>query len=139
MRVGPDGSWSVGGLPVRHSAALRRMKTKLRFENGHAFIAEGAVRLPVDLDGPPFEVVSLVLDPARGEARVRLDDGTEETLVGREVTMSPLTGRFECPVHGGEAQAVLSRAAHQALIENIDEEDGRFFLVVGRSRIPVRT
>jgi hypothetical protein len=34
---------------------------------------------------------------------------------------------------------VLSRAAHQALLDHLDEEGGSFFLVVGRSRIPVRT
>ena len=137
--MGPDGGWSVGGSPVRHAAALRRMKSRLRFEDGRAFIAEGAERLPVSVEGPPFEVVSLVLDPVRGDARARLDDGSEETLVGRELRMSPLSGRFECPVRGGAARAVLSRAAQQALLDHLDEQDGGFFLVVGRSRIPVRT
>jgi hypothetical protein len=33
---------------------------------------------------------------------------------------------------------VLSRAAHQALLDNLDEAGGAFFLVVGTRRIPVR-
>jgi hypothetical protein len=139
VRVGPDGVWSVGGLPVAHAAALRHMKSRLRFENGDAFIVDGGKRLPVAVDGPPFEVLRLVLDPATGDARVRLDDGTEETLVGRELRMSPITGRFECPARGGQTRAVLSRAAHQSLLDHVDQEGGAFFLVVGPRRIPVWT
>ncbi len=41
---------------------------------------EGVQRLPVAVEGPAFEVTELRLDPAAGEARVVLDDGTEEVL-----------------------------------------------------------
>ena len=51
-----------------------------------------------------------------------LDDGSEESLT--EVGMDAVSGRFYCAVRGGRARAVLSRAAHQALIEHVEQEDG---------------
>ena len=138
LTVGPDGSWRVGDLPVIHPPTLRYLKSHLVFEDEGAFVVDGAQRMPVALGGPPFEVVSLVVDGANGTARAVLDDGSEETIREDSLGMDPLTGRFHCLVRGGHAQAVLSRPAHQTLLAHVGEEGGLFFLQAGSRRLPVR-
>lgn len=137
VRVLKDGGWSVGGFPVVHAPSLRHLKSRLVFEEEGAFVVDGAQRMPVVVEGPPLEVLSLVLDRAHGEARVLLDDGSEESL--REAFMVGETGRLECPVRGGRARALFSRGAHQVLLEHFTEEDGRFYLRVGAGQVPIRT
>jgi hypothetical protein len=137
VRVTAEGAWTVGGLPIRHLPSLRMLKSQLRFEDEGAFLLDGRVRLPVQIEGPPFEVSSLRLDLTSGEARALLDDGSEETLT--EIGMDRETGRFVCPVRGGKARAVLSRAAHQTLLQYVEQENGAFFVHVGPSRLALRT
>jgi hypothetical protein len=142
LRVLRDGTWCVGELPAVHEASLRYLKSRLVFDEDGAYVTQGDRRLPVRVEGPAFEVVRLVLDPARDEARVVLDDGSEERVASGALRMDEETGRFECLVRGGRARAVLSRGAHQALLNNanIEEEGGGgFFLVVGRARLAIRT
>lgn len=136
VRVLPDGTWRVGGFPIVHAPSLRHLKSRLVFENDGAFIKDGAQRLPVAVEGPAFEVVTLRLDPRKGEARAVLDDGTEEGVT--EAAMNEGSGRFECPCRGGRARAVFSRIAHQVLLANLVEEGGAFFLCAGPRKIPVR-
>ena len=137
VRVGKDGAWRVGGFPVVHEPSLRHLKSRLVFEDDGAYVVEGTQRMPVVVEGPPLEVLSVVLDPEHGEARVLLDDGTEEPL--REACMVWETGRIECPARGGRCRAVFSRGAHQLLLSHFTEEDGRFFLQVGAGHVPIRT
>jgi hypothetical protein len=139
VHVLPDGAWRVGGFPVIHAASLRHLKTHLFFDDAGAFIADGSQKMPVIVDGPPFEVMSLVLDGAKGEARVLLDDGTQEVVTGSSLSMSEESGHFECLARGGRARAIFSRAAHQSLLDNLAEEEGHFFLCVGSGRVPIRT
>jgi hypothetical protein len=139
VRVLPNGSWLVGGLPILHAASLRHLKSRLVFEADGAFLDDGHKRLTVAIEGPAFEVVALRLDAATGAARVSLDDGSDDAVEAESLSMNPDTGRFESKARGGRARAVFSRAAHQTLIDNLEEEEGRFFLCVGPRRIPVRT
>jgi hypothetical protein len=139
LRVLPDGAWRVGGFPIVHLPSLRLLKAHLFFDADGAFIADGAKRMPVVVEGPPFEVVSLVLDRQAEQVRAVLDDGTEETLDGDSLGMNERTGRFECRARGGRARAVFSRAAHQILLDNVVEEGGAFYLRVGRRRIRIAT
>jgi hypothetical protein len=136
VRVLKDGAWRVGGFPIIHAPSLRHLKSRLVFEDEGAFLVDGTDRLPVVLEGPPFEVVTLRLNPPKGEARAILDDGSDEAL--NDAAMNEATGRFECSCRGGRARAVFSRTAHQVLIDNLVEEEGSFFLCVGTRRIPVR-
>jgi hypothetical protein len=138
LRVLPDGSWRVGDEPVRHQATLRYLKAHLSLDDGPAIVDRGK-RVPVTLEGPAFEITRLVVDPSRGECRAVLDDGSEEVLTGDALGMSATTGRFECAVRGGRARALLTRAAHQTLLDAVVEEGGAFFLQVGSGRIRVRT
>lgn len=132
-----DGAWRVGGFPVVHAPSLRHLKSRLVFEEDGAFVVDGGQRMPVVVEGPPLEVLSVLLDRERGEARVRLDDGSEEAL--QEANLNWESGRFECAARGGRARAFFSRGAHQVLLEHFTEEDGRFYLLVGSNRIPIRT
>lgn len=136
VRVLPDGTWRVGGFPIIHLPSLRHLKSRLVFGDEGAFIEEGAQRLPVVVEGPAFEVLTLRLDPAKGEVRAVLDDGTEEEVA--DAAMNVGTGRFECSCRGGKARAVFSRVAHQVLLDNLVQEGGEFFLCVGPRTIPVR-
>jgi hypothetical protein len=138
VRVGPDGSWSVGEFRIVHLPSLRFLKARLVFEDEGAYLVEGARRLPVAVDGLAFEVTELRLDPAAGEARVVLDDGSEEVVGPDSLAMDPRTGRVECLARGGRARAAFSRATHQALLEHVEEAEGRFFLCVGSRRLPIR-
>jgi hypothetical protein len=138
LRVLPDGSWRVGDEPVRHPASLRYLKAHLSLDDEPAIVA-GGKRVPIVVEGPPFEVVGLVLDAKRGECRATLDDGSEEAVAEDALGMNPATGRFECVVRGGRATALLSRSAHQALLDAVLEEGGSFFLQAGARRIRIRT
>jgi hypothetical protein len=139
VRVNSQGAWSVGGLPIRHLPSLHLLKSCLEFESEGAFLRDGPARLPVVVEGPAFEVRSLRLDPERGLALVVLDDGSEEPVLDEALRMHETNGRFVCGVRGGRAQALLSRAAHDTLLENVREDDGGFFLAVGTRRLAVRT
>jgi hypothetical protein len=139
VHVLPDGVWRVGGFAIAHEPSLRYLKARLVFEENGAFLVEGSQRVPVQVSGPAFEVTALRLDTATGEAWVALDDGSEEPLASDALSLSDETGRFECLVREGQARAILSRGAHQALLEHVEEGDGGFALRVGERRIPVRT
>lgn len=139
VRVDPDGGWSVGEFAIAHLPSLRFLKSHLVFEEDGAFLVQGNRRLPVAIEGPAFEVVELRLDESAGEARARLDDGSEELLGPDSLATDPRTNRVECLVRGGRGRAVLSRGAHQTLLEHIEEQRGHFHLRVGRRRLPIRS
>jgi hypothetical protein len=137
VRVLPDGSWRVGDQAISHPRRLRYLKQRLAFEEGRAFLVDGAQRQALVLDGPPFQVDGLVFDAERGDVRVRLDDGTEESLAELVVRMNPETGHFECTVKDGRTRAVLSSVAHDALIDALEQEGGEFFVPLGARRCRV--
>jgi hypothetical protein len=139
LRVLPDGSWRVGDSHVLHPPTLRYLKSHLTGEEGGAFVVDGAQRMPIQVEGPPFEVTTLVLDEAGGTAAVVLDDGSTEDVLDASLGMDAETGRFECRVRGGHFRARLSRGAHQLLLDNVVEEGSAFFLRVGPRRITLRT
>jgi hypothetical protein len=139
LRVHADGTWRVGDVHVIHPPSLRYFKSHLAFEEGGAFVVDGGQRMKVDVEGPAFQVTSLVLDGDRGEARVVLDDGTVEKVTDDALGMNRDTGRFESRVRAGRATALLARGPHQTLLEHLEEVKGRFFLRVGERRIAVRT
>jgi hypothetical protein len=139
LRVFPDGSWRVGDLHVLHPPSLRYFKSHLVHETSGDYVVEGDQRTPVEVRGPAFQAVRLVLEPEAGEARLALDDGSVENIGDEDLGMNRDTGRFECRVRGGAFHALLVRGPHQALIEHLEEEGGHFFLRVGARRIRVRT
>jgi hypothetical protein len=139
LRVDADGTWRTGEAPVSHARSLAYFKAHLVFEDAGAFVVDGARRLLVRVEGPAFEVVRLSVDATRGELRVELDDGSAEPLPPDGLGMDARSGRFECRVRGGRARALLSRGAHQALLEHAVEEDGRFYVRAGTARFPIRT
>jgi hypothetical protein len=139
LRVLPDGSWQVSGLPVVHGSTLRYLKAHLQPEESGAAVVDGAQRMPVQLDGPPFEVRSLVIDSSRGEVRALLDDGSQELVADAAIGMNEETGRFEFAARGGRLRALLSRTAHEVLLAHVEEEGGSFLIAAGRRRISIRT
>jgi hypothetical protein len=139
LRVLADGSWRVGDLPIAHAAGLRYLKAHLVFENGGSYVAVGPARVPVAVGGPAFQAIALHVRPESGTAAVALDDGSEEPVGDDAIGMDPVSGRFECLVRGGKARAVLTRPAHQTLLEHAAEQGGRFFLRAGGRSIPIRT
>lgn len=139
LRVFPDGSWRVGDLHVIHPPSLRYFKSHLVHDESGDYVVEGEQRMPVEVRGPAFHAVSLVLEPEDQEARVVLDDGSVERIGDHDLGMNRETGRFECRVRGGAFAALLVRGPHQTLIEHLEEEGGRFYLRVGPRRISVRT
>jgi hypothetical protein len=128
----------VGEFRIVHVPSLSFLKAHLVFEDDGAFLVEGARRLPVVVDGPAFEVTELRLDAATGEARVLLDDGSEEVIGPDSLATDAQTGRIECLARGGRARAAFSRAAHQALLDHVEDARGRFYLRVGGRRVPIR-
>jgi hypothetical protein len=140
VRVLPDGAWHVGEFAIVHGPSLRYLKARLVFEEHGAFLVDGTQRLPVVVEGPPFEVTALEIDRERGEARVRLDDGSTERLSVDSLSADERTGRVECLVRGAQARAVFSRTAHQTFLAHVEQdEDGRFYLRTGLQLWPVRT
>jgi hypothetical protein len=139
LRVLPDGTWRVGDFQVIHPPTLRYLKSHLIDDGGAPFVVDGPQRMSIQVEGPPFEVTTLVLDEGEGTAAAVLDDGSKEPLRDTSLGMNQDTGRFECAVRGGRFRARLSRGAHQMLLDNVVEEEGAFFLRVGPRRIPLRT
>ncbi len=139
LRVTSDGAWHVGKHQVIHPPSLRFLKAHLVFEDGGAFVVDGGRRVPVTLEGPPFQVTTLVFLREEGAVRAVLDDGSEELLGPASLGMDAATGRFECRVRGGRARALLGRNAHQALLANVEEVGGAFALRVGAELLPIRT
>ena len=130
----PDGSWRVGDLHVIHPPSLRYFKAHLVHEESGDYVVEGDQRMPVDVQGPAFHVVSAGARPrGRGEARAVLDDGSVEKVGDHALGMNRETGRFECRVRGGDFRALLVRGPHQVLMEHLEEEGGRFYLRVGHA------
>jgi hypothetical protein len=138
VRVAPDGSWSVGGFRIVHAPSLRFLKERLVFEDAGAFLVQGDQRVPVTIEGPAFEVTELQLIPGADEALAVLDDGSVEVLGPESLTTDGATGRAECTARGGRARAAFSRGAHQALLQHVEEAGDRYFLRVGRRRLPIR-
>lgn len=139
LRVDASGAWSVGGQPVAHPAGLLYLKSHLVVLEGGAFVDDGARRVPVLLEGPPLTVVSLHLDPLRGQVSVSLDDGRVEVVRDGALRMDEESGRFEYLARNGTTRAVLSRGAHQTLLQHAEEEAGEFFIRVGHGRLGLRT
>ena len=139
LKVAPDGSWQTGDQPVAHRATLRYLKAHLQFEDEGAFIVDGDKRVPIAIEGPPFEVLAFELDEAASSAKLRLDDGSEEELGEETLAMDEESGRFECRVRQGRGRALVSRAAQQTLLEHAVEVDGEFYLACGESRHMIRT
>ncbi len=139
LRVRADGSWRVGDYHVIHPPTLRYLKAHLVGGEDGSFVVDGDQRMAIEVEGPAFEVVALVVRPGERRAVAVLDDGSEEEIRDTSIGMNAATGRFECAVRGGRFQALLSRGAHQTLLQHVDEEAGDFFLRVGDRRIHVRT
>ena len=139
LRVEPDGTWRIGELPVVHPPSLRYLKQHLEFEDGNVWVADAGRRMPIEMAGPPFEVVTLVLNREGGGVRAVLDDGSDEEIGDDSLGMNEATGRFECRVRQGRARAVLSRSAHQILLDHVEDRGGSFALRVGGRSIKIRT
>ncbi|HEY7411535.1 MAG TPA: hypothetical protein VII13_12365 [Vicinamibacteria bacterium] len=138
LRVFPDGTWRVGDHHVIHPPSLRYLKQHLVREGTEAFVVDGAQRMPVQVDGPAFGVVSLVIDAEGGRARLVLDDGGVEEIADDTLGMNQQNGRFEATVRDGGFRALLARGPHHALLEHLEQDGGRFFLRVGSRRFAVR-
>lgn len=139
LRVLADGSWRVGDEPIRHRASLRYFKQKLVFEDDGAFVSDRGRRVAVVVEGPPFEAIRIEFR-RDGEVVAHLDDGTREVLEGeRALWLDPETGRFVCRARGGRSRALLSRGAHQAVLDRAEQDSGRFYLNAGERRIPIGT
>jgi hypothetical protein len=134
-----DGSWRVGDQVVAHAATLRFFKEHLVCEEGGAFVVDGDRRVQVRLEGPPFEVARLEFSEDAERVTAVLDDGSREDVGDLSLSMNQVTARFECSAREGRARAVLSRTAHNALLDAAEQAEGRFFLRVGRRLIPIRT
>jgi hypothetical protein len=135
----PDGSWRVGEQLVIHPPSLRHFRAHLVHEESGDFIVDAGQRIPIEVKGPAFHAVSLVLDQGAKQARVVLDDGSVEMVDDQDLGMNRESGRFECRVRGGHFTALLVRGPHQVLMEHLEEEKGAFYLRVGARRITVRT
>jgi hypothetical protein len=139
MRVLPDGTWSADGRPVEHANTLRYLKAHLVVDAKGPAVVDGPQRVPVRLEGPPLQVLALVIDPGRGEVRALLDDGTEERVRDGAISMSPLSGRFVLAARGGTLEALLLRSAHETLLAAAQEFAGSFAIVAGSHRVGIRT
>lgn len=124
-----DGTWRVGDLPVVHQPTLSFLKRRLVFEDSGAFVVDGPQRMPVAVEGPAFQVVALRLAPATGSALAPVDDDSEEPIA--DLRADQTSGRIDCRVRRGQARALLSRAAHQALLQDVEAREGGFMLCIG--------
>jgi len=139
IRILPDGSWHVDEQPVAHAATLKHFKQRLQFDDAGAFMIDAGRRVDVEVNGPAFEVLRLEPTPDGQGMRAVLDDGSEERLGEHSLSMSHDTARFECVTRQGRARALLSRTAHNVLLDHAETADGRFFLRAGDQLIPIRT
>lgn len=138
LRLDRDGRWWHEGTLVQHqrlAAALHRWLDRL--DDGRYVVRLDEARYAyVEVEDAPYLVRTLDLS---GEEQVRLtlSDGSEETLAPATLAVGGDDALY-CRVKGGRFEARFSRAAHNTLAQQV-EEDGEsgFALRLGSRLWPV--
>lgn len=139
LSIDAEGRFLHRGEPITHARTLEVLWRSLeRAADGRYLVRIGRESAYVAIDDAPYAVRG-VLDGPAGERWLLLSDGSSEPLdpatlrIGRD-------GILRCTVKGGHA-AHFGRGAQVTLGLAIEENppgSGRFFLMLGGARYPIR-
>ena len=130
-----DGRWYSDDEPINNARIASLFSRCLRqTEDGRWQIAMADERAFVTIEDTPWVVTAVERDAARG-FRLRLNDGSEETLDPVSLTVGAGNVLYT-RVKGGQRVRFL-RPAYYQLAPAIEERDGRFVLVVDGARTEI--
>ena len=133
FRIDRDGDWFHEGEEVSHEGILASLREGLQVDPAGHFLQIGPVRVPVEIEGAPFDVVRFEAD---GEGwALWLGDGSREALDPESLALRQGDVPY-CRVRGGRFEARFSRAAAWQLLQRVEAqpEGGAPRLLVGGVR-----
>ncbi len=141
LSIDAEGRFLHRGEPVTHARTLEVLWRSLeRAPDGRYRVHVGRESAYVDVEDAPYAVLGVLEGAPEAAPPLLLSDGSRETLDPATLAVGE-DGVLRCSVKGGAHEARFSRAAQVALGFRLEEDPpgcGRFVLVVGRSRWPVR-
>jgi len=140
LSIDAEGRLLHRGEPVTHARTLEVLWRSLeRAPDGRYLVRIGRESAYVQIDDAPYGVRGVIEDPAGGTPSILLSDGSREPLDPATLAVGT-DGVLRCVVKGGHP-ARFGRAAQVTLglaIEESPPGSGRFFLMVGGARHPIR-
>ena len=128
----PEGRWFHDGAPVEHPKIVEVFNRGIeRAPDGRYLLRVADDWCWVEVQGTPLQVLSVRVD---GEVTATYSNGRVEPL--RPETLRLRDGVLVCCAASG-MEARFGRAAQAALAGLLEEEDGRFVLVVAGRRWPI--
>jgi hypothetical protein len=141
LAIDADGRFLHRGDPITHARTLEVLWSSLtRGPDGRYLVRIGRESAYVDLADAPYAVRGVVEDPNGGTPALLLSDGSREPLDPATLHVGA-DGVLRCSVKGGHA-ARFGRSAQVTLglaLEESPAGSGRFALVLGGARFPIRT
>jgi hypothetical protein len=137
LRIDREGAWFHEDEEVTHDGILASLRDALQVDAAGHFIQIGPVRVPVQVEDAPFQVVRL--EPSGDGFALTLNDSSREPLDPGTLR----TGAGEAPycrIKGGRFEARFSRAAAWQLLQHVEpgEAGGPATVTVGGRRYPIR-
>lgn len=133
LRLDRDGQWFIDGERIEHARSVQVLTENVRVAtDGTLSTSIGREHAPIKVDDVPFFVTSATLD-ASGLC-LRLSDTSEVVLAAPQLRSGD-DGRFYVRVKAGLAWARFSRAAYQAIMPGLGEDEQGFYLMVRGQRI----
>jgi hypothetical protein len=136
LRLDREGRWLHEGRPVRHKRLAQALHQGIdrHPETGETIVRIGAKWCYVEVEDAPYVVRSARVEGDRVE--LLLSDDSWEVLDPATLRIGA-GGVPYATVKDGRFRARFSRAAYQALIPHLEEEDGLGSLRLGARRIPL--
>lgn len=132
-----EGRWLNDGTEITHArTAALFWKSLSRNAHGRYVVTTGGEECPVLIQATPYFVRSVEMGD--GRVRLRLSDGTEETL--DPATLEIVQPNYlHCRVKEGEHEARFGRNAYYEVARHIEEDPREgYILKLGGRRFPVK-
>lgn len=132
-----DGRFWNGDIPIDHDAMSLAFASWIRLhpDDGRFILTNGYDWTYFTVKDVPFFVKHVEIVP--NGARLRLSDGTEESLAPAGVRVSP-SGVLYARVKGGDFEARFFQTAQAEMVELVDEgPDGEPWIHVSEARFPI--
>jgi hypothetical protein len=133
LRLDRDGHWFIDGERIEHARSVQVLTQNVRIAaDGSLSTSIGREHAPIKVDDVPFFVTGATLS-AEGLC-LSLSD-TSEAVFRTPELRGAADGRFYVRVKEGLAWARFSRAAYQAIMPALGEDEQGFYLLVCGKRI----
>ena len=139
--IDKEGRWFHKGLEMIHRDFIRLFYENLSQDSqGRYIISLGNDRCYLDVEDTPFVVWRTAVsgqDQGNSRFSLHLSDDSREDLSPETLYVGERNVLY-CRVKNGAFPARFDRQAYYQLAEHVEEEKGRFFLVVEGKKYPIR-